>query len=146
HAFELLAHRRKLVDGELPHGDAGLIADDDQGQPKRCQARQALERTGRETHPGGVDVVGDVSQQGAVLVQKKRSVQGHDVSFIGSTITSGITVSGGCVSTKRMARATFIGSCKRFSSMSGNRSSKNGVRMPPAMTADTLTPVPRNSA
>src|SRR5690606_31471117 len=107
---------------------------------------QALESPRREAHAGRVHVVGNIGQQRAVLVQKYRRAQGHDVSFIGNTITSGITVSGGCVNTKRMARATFIGSCRTFSSMSGKRSSRNGVRMPPAMTADTLMPVLRNSA
>lgn len=78
---------------------------------------------------------------------RERAVQHFalEVSRIGSTITSGITVPSGWVSTKRTARATSIGSCRVSGSRSGKRSSRNGVRMPPATTADTLIPCGRSS-
>ena len=59
---------------------------------------------------------------------------------------SGITLSSGIDSAKCTARATFAGSCSVETSMSGKRSSKKGVRIPPAITAVTLIPCGRSSA
>ena len=57
---------------------------------------------------------------------------------MGRTSTSGMTVSSGCERTNRTVSATFAGSWSTAGSRSGNRSSRNGVRMPPATTAVTL--------
>ena len=56
------------------------------------------------------------------------------------------TLPAGAVSAKTTACATLSGSCRSSGSRSGKRSSRNGVRMPPAIRAVTLTPSPRNSA
>ena len=45
-----------------------------------------------------------------------------------------------------MVAATFAGSCSTPGSMSGKRSSRKGVRIPPATTALTLMPCGRSSA
>src|SRR3954454_9706480 len=110
---------------------------------------QGFPGTGNKPHVLRLDVVRHVFDQRAVLVQKNRAgarAHGHDVSRMGRTMTSGMTVSAGCVSKKQTVAATFAGSCNTPRSRSGKRSSKNGVRMPPAITALTLMPCGRNSA
>src|SRR5690606_1791509 len=56
------------------------------------KARQARGCARSKAHVARVHVVGHVGQQGTVLVQKDRRCQGHDVSFMGRTITSGTTI------------------------------------------------------
>src|SRR5690606_40801677 len=119
---------------------------DDHRQPQCPQSRQRRTGARRELHAARIHVVGHIRQHGAVLVEENRRSHGQDVSFMGRTMTSGITVSGGCVSTNFTALATFNGSCSSDASMSGKRSNRKGVRMPPAITADTLTPTDRSSA
>src|SRR4051812_30933648 len=83
---------------------------------------EAFEGVRRESDGGGVDVVGHVFQQCAVLVQKYCTPHGQLVSRIGIAMTSGTTVSGGCISTKRTVSATFSGGCRVSESISGKRS------------------------
>src|SRR5690606_38502302 len=131
---------------EPAQSHARLIADHDQAQAQAREPRKTRGRAGGKAHAAPIHVVRHVGQQRAVLVQEYCRGQGHEVSFIGSTITSGITVWGGWVSTNLIAAATFPGSCSRSTSMSGKRSSRKGVRMPPAITAETLMPCERSSA
>src|SRR5690606_20591145 len=133
---------RRLV--EQAARDARLIRDDRDREAGGREPRHRALRAPREADPLDVDVVGHVLDQRAVLVEengparRRRRAHGHDVSLSGMTISSGITVPAGWVSTKRTAAATLAGSCSTLGSMSGKRSSRNGVRMPPAMRAVTL--------
>ena len=59
----------------------------------------------------GINVVWHVPDECAILIYKYTCCPyGHDVSLIGNTMTSGITVSSGCVSTKCTVSATCLGS------------------------------------
>src|SRR5690606_756019 len=144
------AVRERLADGrdrrlvEHPARDTGLIRHDRDRKARGRKPRHGALGAGRESYPCDVDVVRDVLDQRTVLVDEHRTLrrrslgQGHDVSRSGRTIRSGITVPAGCVSTKRTAAATLAGSCSTLSSIPGKRSSRNGVRMPPAISAVTL--------
>src|SRR5690606_34496685 len=146
HLLETPSHFSELIESEFCQRNARLVGDYDQRPLQACETRDAFLRFGREGHFGWIDVVGNIAQHSSIFVQKDSGFQGHDVSFMGSTITSGMTVCGGCVSTNFMARATLCGSCNVSTSISGKRSRRNGVRIPPAMTAETLMPIPRSSA
>jgi len=55
-------------------------------------------------------------------------------------MTSGITTSDGCESTKRIVSAGRCSGHSAWSGTSGKRSRMNGVRIPPHTTAVTFTP------
>src|SRR4051812_12782285 len=112
------------------------------------QRAQPFRRAGQEPDARRIDVVRDVFDQRAVLVEEDgapRADHGHEVSRIGSTITSGITVSSGCIRTKRIVSATLRGSCRFSNGVSGKRSRMKGVLMPPLTIAVTLIPCGRPS-
>src|SRR5690606_33458722 len=96
--------------GKVPQRDPGLIGDDEKRGTESSQPFQPLTCPGGEFHLLRTDVIGDVLEHRTVLVQEDGRRQGHDVSFIGNTMTSGMTVCGGCVRTNLTARATFCGS------------------------------------
>src|SRR5215207_1991493 len=133
--------------GEQPACNAGLIRHHDEPVAVPGDGAQRGPGVRHQPDPRRIDVVRDVLHERPVLVQEHRrpARHGHDDSRIGITITSGTTVSSGCVSTNRIVSATMAGSCSVPSSMSGKRSSRKGVRMPPATTAVTLTPTARPS-
>src|SRR5690606_23298127 len=98
-----------------------------------------------------VHVIGHVMHEGAVLVDEHRGLHcsrphGQEVSRIGRIMTSGMTVAPPTFSTPAIASATSAGSCSTSGSISGKRSNRNGVRIPPATTAVTLMPCGRSSA
>jgi len=52
---------------------AGLIRDHDQGVPTFMQGGQALQRTGSQSHPLRIDVVGDIFNQRPIFVEENSS-------------------------------------------------------------------------
>src|SRR4051812_14516869 len=111
--------KRALIEEAQSH--AGLIGDDDDAQPVLAEGRDRFARAGSEADARRLDVVRHVFHQRAVLVDEHRGVaaHGHELSRIGMTMTSGMTVSSGSVSRKRIVAATFAGSCSTPGSMSG---------------------------
>src|SRR5690606_26214940 len=140
HLLQAIGYVGEAIVIEVPQRHSGLVADHHERQLQAAENPQSPRDMGRKLHEARFDVVGNVFQQGTVLVEEHRRTQGHDGSRIGSTISSGMAVSAGCESAKRTALATFAGSCRTPGSMSGKRSSRKGVRMPPATMAVTLMP------
>src|ERR687895_2253500 len=98
------------VDREHPSGDSGLVRNDNQPITGVAESPEAPDRPRDQTNKVGIDVVWDVLNECSVLVQKDgpfTHTHGHDVSRIGMTITSGITVSSGWFNTNRIVFATF---------------------------------------
>src|SRR5690606_26059174 len=106
HPAQALLHAAQRIESELAKGDAGLVRHDDERQPQTRQTPYPFTSAAREAHFSRVGVIRYVLKHGSVLVEENGGCHGHDVSFMGSTITSGTTVSGGWVSTNLTARAT----------------------------------------
>ena len=117
-----------------------------------CRSRRAQRacRARCEAHARRIDVGTHVEQR-AVLVdqhgagQPLSRVKAMTSPFIGSTITSGTTVPGGYQHEAHGGR-DVLGRLQRVRVDVRKRSSRNGVRIPPATIADTLTPAGRSSA
>src|SRR5215204_811319 len=150
-AVEMVLESGQVGLVEVATGDARLVCHDHQIESRVAQQADRLPCPGSEADPCRVDVIRQVLDERPVLVDEHDrparvpAAHGHDVSRIGRTVTSGMTVSGGCSSTNRIVSATLRGSCSNSGSRSGNRSSRKGVRIPPATTAVTLTPTSRAS-
>src|SRR5690606_23922510 len=127
---------------DRPHGffaeaavrDAGLVGHDEEAVVEPRQQAQGGAGAAHQADPARLHVVGQVVDQSAVLVEEDR-FHGQEVSRSGRTVSSATTVVGGSTSTEWMASATSAGSCRLSASRSGKRSSRKGVRMPPAITA-----------
>src|SRR5690348_9908191 len=163
---EACLDRAQRCQREAPERHARLVRDDEKQEACILQRTQRVAGTGDEIHARGIDVVRHVVHERAVLVDEdgrriahvgpgshfprlrplQCAVHGHDDSSTGRTVISATTDSRGWESAKRTARATSRGSCSFAGSRSGNRSSRNGVRIPPAITAVTRTLCARNSA
>jgi hypothetical protein len=148
-------HRRHLGRGQRVDAFA-LVGGDDSKVPvgllaqtrKRDSQAAGRSKVGMRTSSSGIGYSGFESEEYGLVVYaslRRRLTHGQDVSRIGMTMTSGTTVSSGCVRTKRTVSATLCGSWRTPGSISGKRSRRKGVRMPPAMTAVTLMPLGRNS-
>src|SRR4029079_7598711 len=122
-----------------------LVRHHDDRQPEPSQPPERVLRSAAQADARGIDVVRNVVDERSVLVDEHGGCHGHELSRIGRTVISGTTVSSGSSSTSWIAGATVAGSCNVDGSMSGKRSSRNGVRIPPAITAVTLTPWRRAS-
>src|SRR5690606_34453583 len=138
-------HEDQRAFGETAAGDARLVAHHGHAVAVIREPRQPADRARCQAHARRVHVPRNVGEERAVLVEKDgagRSLcaHGQEVSRSGSTMISGMTVPAGCVRTNRTASATLAGSWRTSWSMSGKRSSRKGVRMPPAMSAVTLIP------
>src|SRR5581483_3068754 len=99
--------------GKVAARHARLIGNHEQAKASVPQHAQSVLRAVVQLDGRRVDVIGPVAHQRSVLVQEHRptrSVHGHDVSFIGRTMTSGMTVSSGWERTNTTVLATFIGS------------------------------------
>src|SRR5690606_6658352 len=143
---QVLLHGLERPGREAPERHARLVAHEDQLVAQPLQQEQRIHRPRPQADARAVDVVRHVLDQRAVLVQEDGALHGHDVSRMGITMTSGITLSSGMVRTNRTACATLAGSWSVAASMSGKRSRRKGVRMPPGSTALTLMLCGRSSA
>src|SRR3954454_2518836 len=121
---KVIAQRIEVGEREVAPRHARLVRHDHELDPDSGQTAHGLAGAGREADPGGVDVVGQVLDEGPVLVEEQDvpCAHGQDVSRIGRTVISGITDSGGSDSTNRMVSATVRGSWRSVGSSSGNRS------------------------
>src|SRR6185312_2673019 len=140
--IKALAHNGHGFQLKIPSCDAGLVGRDHKRVTGRLEGAERISGPWRELHERRINVVRHVHKERSILIDDHTApaAHGHDVSFIGSTINSGMTTPPGRVRTKPMASATPAGSWSVDSSISGKRSSRNGVRIPPLTTAQTLIP------